>query len=217
MTLDPKQRWVASTALGCLSYLVILSSGKTIPLPLRTIAWAFPIGLLGYSIKCLTPMEEQIEQEQGMRALIQQQEEHALIRQHQLNLVTREMDYLATLNELRDQSAIAVDSPSPQDGSWGFDLGNPFGLLEASIPLDRKVLESLGEPALAVWGYVSQRNHNLCDKDGWVAISKIRANWGRNRNLDTESVRQLLSGLNSFGIGCWKDARQQEWKLLLSL
>lgn len=217
LTLSPAHRWIASTSLAGLSYLVILSSGKVIPTPLRVLFWAFPIGLFGYSIRLIPAMEEQLNQEQGMRSLIRQQEEHSIIRQHQLGLVTREMEYLQTLEALRNEYSIHVDSPSAGDGSWGFNLGNPFSLLDESIPLDRKVIESLGEPALGIWHYLSQRNHNLCDKNGWIAIEKIRANWGKDRNLNTEAIRQLLSGLNSFSIGCWQDSRQQSWKLLQSL
>lgn len=216
-TLSPVNRWTIATSLGALSYLVILSSGKSIPTPLRVMLWAFPIGLFAYSVRIIPAMEEQINQEQGMRSLIRQQEEHSIIRQHQLNMTSREIDFLQTLDALRTETGLAVDPPSARDGNWGFSLGNPFGLLEASVPLDRKVLEVMGEPALGVWSYISQRNHNLCNKDGWVPIEKIRSNWGKNRNFDTEAIRQLLSGLNSFGIGEWQDSRKANWKLLISL
>lgn len=216
-SLNSKQKWIASTVLGASTYLIILSSGRTIPTPLRLLCWSIPLGLIGYSFTQLAPMEEQISEEDGMRALLKQQEEHAIVRQHQLNMVSREVDFLGTLKALHDEYGIQPSPPSPQDGNWGFNLGNPFGLLEASIPLDRQIIESLGEPALALWHYCSQRNHNLCDKDGWVSIEKIRANWGKDRNLNTEAVRQLLSGLNNFGVGNWKDSRLQEWKLLLTL
>lgn len=216
-TLSPLHRWTVATSLGALSYLVILSSGKVIPTPLRVVMWAFPIGLFGYAVRTIPAMEEQINQEQGMRALIRQQEEHSIIRQHQLNMVSREVDFLQTLDALRTETGLAVDSPSAGDGNWGFNLGNPFGLLEASVPLDRKVLEAMGEPALALWHYLSQRNHNLCDKNGWIQIEKIRSNWGKNRGFDTEAIRQLLSGLSSFSIGTWQDSRQLSWQLLISL
>lgn len=216
-TLSPLHRWTVATALGSLSYLVILASGKTIPTPLRVLLWGFPIGLFAYSVRIIPAMEEQINQEQGMRSLIRQQEEHSIIRQHQLDMTSREINFLQTLDALRTETGLAVDPPSANDGNWGFSLGNPFGLLESSVPLDRKVLESLGEPALALWHYLSQRNHNLCDKNGWIGIEKIRANWGKDRNINTEGVRQLLSGLNSFSIGCWQDSRQQSWRLLQSL
>jgi hypothetical protein len=216
-SLTSQQRWIASTVLGAASYLVILSSGRSIPTPIRLLCWFIPIGLIGYSISQISSMEEEISEGQGMRALLKQQEEHAIVRQHQLNMVSREVDFLGTLKAMHDEYGIQPNAPSPQDGNWGFNLGQPFGLLEASIPLDRKVVESLGEPALALWHYVSTKGHNVCDKEGWIKISTIRANWGKDRNLNTEGVREILSGLNSFGIGEWKDARLQDWKISLTL
>ncbi len=216
-SLNSKQKWIASTVLGSASYLILMAGGRSIPTPIRLLCWAIPIGHLGYSLTQLKPMEEQVSEEQGMKALLKQQEEHAIVRQHQLNMVSREVDFLGTLKAMHDEYGVEPSAPSPQDGNWGFNLGNPFGLLEASIPLDRKILESCGEPALALWHYISQRNHNLCDKDGWINISKVRANWGKDRNLNAEAVRQLLSGLSNFGVGSWKDSRLQEWKLLLTL
>lgn len=213
-TLNPKQRWIASTVLGAASYLILMAGGRSIPTPIRLLCWAIPLGHLGYSITQLKPMEEQVATEEGMAALMKQQQEHAIIREHQLNMVSREVGFLGTLKALHDEFGIQAPAPTAQDGNWGFNLGNPFGLLESSVPLDRKILEALGEPALALWHYVSTKNHNLCDKDGWIGIEKIRSNWGKSRQLNTEAVRQLLSGLNSFGIGTWKDSRLADYKLL---
>lgn len=215
--LNPKQRWIASTVLGGASYLILMAGGRSIPTPIRLICWAIPLGHLGYSLTQLKPMEEQVTTEDGMIALMKQQQEHAIIREHQLNMVSREVGFVQTLKAMHDEFGVQPSAPTPQDGNWGFNLGNPFGLLEASVPLDRKIIESLGEPALALWHHLSTKNHNLCDKDGWIGIEKIRANWGKRRGLNTESVRELLSGLNSFGIGTWKDSRLADYKLLLMM
>jgi hypothetical protein len=213
----PAKTWQAAIVIGGASYLLLLAGGKSIPSPVRLLLWGLPIGMSLVAIANVADMERDSDEQVGMEALIRQQREHSIIREHQLTMANREIDYLGTLAELRNMVGLHVDAPSPgSDGQYGFDLGSPFALLEASMPLDQQIIESLGEPALALWHYLSQRAHQWCDKDGWIPIDRVRDNWGKRRNLDTEAVRSILSGLNTMGIGSWRDARLREWKLEIS-
>lgn len=212
--LSSTQTWIAAMSFAVSTYLLLLAGGRSIPAPLRIVLWGVPIGMSWIALSYLPEMEQDQDELMGMNALIRQQREHGVIRQHQLDLATREMEYLSTLAELKNGYGLNVEAPSPgADGQWGFSLGSPFALLEAGVPLDRQVIEQLGEPALTLWHYASQRAHNWCDKDGWMPIDKLRDNWGKRRGIDTEGIRQILSGLNSLGIGSWKDARLRDWRL----
>ena len=87
-------------------------------------------------------------------------------------MVSKEVDFISTLKAMHEEFGVVPSAPTPQDGNWGFNLGNPFGLLEASIPLDRKILESLGEPALALWHHLTQKITTYVIKTGGSALRR---------------------------------------------
>jgi hypothetical protein len=92
--------------------------------------------------------------------------------------------------------------------------------LEFALTLDSETSDSfpdfqperLPEQGLALLGYVFSKGQKYTDPNGWMAIVKLRDNWGRNCGLNTEDLKRLLHRMNQAGAGEFHDDTETEWR-----
>lgn len=79
-------------------------------------------------------------------------------------------------------------------------------------PID---LSTLSDQALELLRYVFGHGQRHA-VEGWFSVSKLRDNWGRNRQLNVEAIKALLREINGLGAGEFRAGGEREWRPTIS-
>lgn len=208
---DPAQQWAVVFGLGFFTWFAIICFARILPAPLQLLTMLIPIALFTYALWILPRWQKQGRRRDLAESLSEREFNHAAMLRHQINLKSIDAEFLATARELDE----LYDDASPG--------ATPHAQLEAPeqngylLKVQQEVMQSCGDLGWHFIEYVSGKGKGSADKEGWISIEKLRSNWGRNLNLNTEQMRHLMSALVQIQVGEWRDSTLTEWRLLLTL
>jgi hypothetical protein len=87
--------------------------------------------------------------------------------------------------------------------------------LEAVYNTDPIDFSILSDQALELLRYVFGQGQRHA-VEGWFSVSKLRDNWGRNRQLNADAIKALLREINALGAGEFRADEEREWRPTLS-
>ena len=60
--------------------------------------------------------------------------------------------------------------------------------------------------------YCYTKREQLIDKNGGIAISKLKKNWARNKNLSADEFQNLLDVTVFYNVGAWVGDEGKFWR-----
>lgn len=207
---DPAQRWAVVFGFGFFTWFAIICFARILPAPLQFLTMLIPIALFTYALWILPRWQKEGRRRDLVDSLKEREFNHSVMLKHHLNLKSIDAEFVATAREL---DAI-YESPPTATPHAHLDAPEQDGYL---LKVQQEVMQACGDIGWAFVEYVSGKGLGSADKEGWMSIEKLRSNWGRNLNLNTEQMRHLMSALVQIQVGEWRDSTLTEWRLLLTL
>jgi hypothetical protein len=202
---SPGKMWVIAHGGGLLAWLIGVSFAKFMPPPLQFVVLAAPIGCQLTALSCLPGWRREGRKNDFMEALAEKEWLHTIQQQFGLSMAARDIDAQMQMEALMDLSG--VESVNPSVTSSMLTDSQP-------ISLEQEIRQATGAIGVELWQYLTTgKGGQLTGADGWVRLDRLRGSWGRNRNLNTETLRTLINQLGRILLIKWKDGKMMEFRL----
>lgn len=205
-------QWMASIGIGILTWFGAISFVRALPPPLQLLSMLVPIASFSYGLYVLPKWQVEGKRADLIDSLKERELAHRMMRQHHLNLATDDIEFDGTMREL--EAMYPVDPPDSMTPHAQLALPEQATYL---LKIQQEVMQSAGDIGWSLIEYLSGQGLQYCEKDGWISVEKLRANWGKKFGLNTENLKTLLSTLGGIQAGEWRDSSLKEWRLLLTL
>jgi hypothetical protein len=206
---SPGTLWATCFGGGLALWLLGVSFAKFIPPSLQFIALALPIGCQIGALYQLPGWRREGRKSDLMENLAEREYVHELQQQHLFNLASRDIDHQMQMDALMDLSGLQPPSDRHPTDSRSLPIASE------SLSLDQEIMQLAGELGLELHQYlITGRGKQMGDAEGWCRVDRLRAGWGKTRNLNTDSVRNLLNLLGRLVLIEWRDGRMMEFRIV---
>lgn len=213
-TSDYGQQWAIVVGTGYLTWFILICFARILPAPVQLLTFLLPILCFIHALHILPKWQKEGRRKDLTESLIEREISHSMMNRHHRNLAAMDLDHQQQMMEL---THLYPEQDDEEYGSTPHAELAPPEQATYLLKVKQDVIQACGDIGWLCLEYLSSKDTQMSDKDGYIPVEKIRSNWGRNYGLNTDNLRELLVALTSIQMGEWRDSTMREWRLLLTL